>query len=125
MFGSQGGPTIEAIVTGCFDDANNNGSYDIGEDMVYDFDNEGDCEASDYTWTDGDNIPEPPTIVATDAFGNKYWTVTYTDAECTQTNSDPDQYTCTSPIIQANLINPNGAVSEEVNLTITSTCPAQ
>jgi len=126
MFGSQGGPTIEAIVTGCFDDANNNGSYDIGEDMVYDFDNEGDCEASgDYTWTDGDNIPEPPTIVSTDAFGNKYWTVTYTDAECTQTNSDPDQYTCTSPIIQANLINPNGAVSEEVNLTITSTCPAQ
>ena len=51
--------------------------------------------------------------------------VTFTNDECTLTSEDPDQYTCTSPIIQANLINPNGAVSDEVNIAITRTCSSQ
>ena len=68
-------------------------------------------------------FPEPPsTQVFTDEFGLKYWKITVSENECIQTGADPDQYTCSTPSIQANLVNPNGALSEELNITINSTC---
>ena len=53
---------------------------------------------------------------------DKYFNVTFNGAECIQTSEDPEQWTCSSPIIQANLLNPNGAISEQINITINNTC---
>ena len=116
MFGSQGGPTIIALTGTCTDE-------DTGE-LMDEYDNQVDCEAAGFRWDDIE-VAEPPTSVTTDTWGNKYWEVTFTDDECTQTGEDPDTFACTTPILQANLINPNGALSDEVTITISSTCPAQ
>ena len=44
--------------------------------------------------------------------------------ECIMTSDDGtnEQWTCSNPIIQANLLNPNGAISEQVKITINNTC---
>ena len=66
---------------------------------------------------------EPPSNeVLTDEDGNKYFRITFNHNECTLTGTNPNQYTCTSPTIFANLVNPNGAQSDEVSVTLLSTC---
>ena len=75
-----------------------------------------------FTWGQTFTAEPPSTQVLTDEFGLKYWRITFTDAECIQTSIDPDSYTCSSPSIQANLVNPNGALSEELSITLNSTC---
>ena len=127
IFGSQGGPTIEAYEYVCYwDNAPFNGQYDQGEEQ---FDEDGNpidedgCNAVPvFTWGQAFTAEPPSTQVLTDEFGLKYWRVTFTDAECIQTSIDPDSYTCSSPSIQANLVNPNGALSEELSITLNSTC---
>ena len=127
IFGSQGGPTIEAYEYVCYwDNAPFNGQYDQGEEQ---FDEDGNpidqdsCNAVPvFTWGQTFTAEPPSTQVLTDEFGLKYWRVTFTDAECIQTSIDPDSYTCSSPSIQANLVNPNGALSEELSITLNSTC---
>tara|TARA_Y100000590_G_scaffold456364_1_gene606826 strand:- start:152 stop:1471 length:1320 start_codon:yes stop_codon:yes gene_type:complete len=126
IFGSQGGPGIEAYEYVCYWDSNFNGQIDGGEEQVDENGDPLDQEACDaipaFTWGQA-FYPEPPsTQVLTDEFGLKYWQITFTDAECIQTAIDPDSYTCSSPSIQANLVNPNGALSEELNITLNSTC---
>ena len=126
LFGSQGGPTIEAYEYVCYWDINNNGEVDGGEEQTDEDGNpleQDSCDAVPvFTWGQV-FYPEPPsTQVLTDEFGLKYWRVTFSDAECIQTAIDPDAYTCSSPSIQANLVNPNGALSEELNITLNSTC---
>ena len=103
------------------------GQVDNGEEQFNDDSeplNQTECDAiSVFTWGPGPMIPEPPsTNVLTDQYGLKYWQVTFNSDECTLTAQDPDSYTCTSPTVEANLVNPNGASSEEVSITINSTC---
>ena len=126
IFGSQGAPTIEAYEYLCYWDTNGNGQYDQGEEQTDEDGNPLDEDACDLspmlTWGQA-FFPEPPsTQVFTDEFGLKYWKITFSENECIQTGADPDQYTCSTPSIQANLVNPNGALSEELNITINSTC---
>ena len=101
---------------------NGNGSYDDGTDIDLGL-NEEECgEVNNAIWGQS-FFPEPPsTTVLTDQFGLKYWRVTFSSNECVQTGANPTQYTCSTPSIQANLVNPNGALSEELNITINSTC---
>ncbi len=122
LLGTQGGPSIEAIEYLCFMDMNGNGSYDDGTDIDLEL-NEEECgEVNNAIWGQS-FFPEPPsTTVLTDQFGLKYWRITFSSNECVQTGANPTQYTCSTPSIQANLVNPNGALSEELNITINSTC---
>ena len=56
----------------------------------------------------------------------KYFNVIFTRDECTLTNDDPnnEQWECTSPTIQANLLNPNGALSNEtITIELNNTIP--
>ena len=124
--GSQGGPTVEAILNLCYWDINGNAEYDDGEEQTNEDGSlltEEQCDATPIlTWGQA-FIPEPPSdAVLTDNDGNKYWKITFNHNECTLTQADPEQYTCTSPTMFANLVNPNGAQSEEVSVTLLSTC---
>jgi len=124
--GSQGGPTVEAIQYLCYFDVNGNGEYDDGEGQVDEDDNplsQEQCDASALLdWGPAYFVEPPSDQVLTDNDGNKYWRVTFNHNECTETQADPLQYSCTSPTMYANLVNPNGATSEEVSVTILSTC---
>ena len=60
--------------------------------------------------------------IQTDADGYKFFRVTFTGDECVQTSEDPEQWSCSSPIIVANLLNANGATSEQLQITINNTC---
>ena len=62
------------------------------------------------------------TAIQTDSQGLKYFKVTFSIGECIMTASNPETWACSSPIIQANLLNPNGAQSEQINITINNTC---
>ena len=101
-------------------DTNSNGQYDDGEEQDL---TEEECDnVPTFTWGQVYSIEPPSTTILTDEFGLKYWRVTFTDNECIQTGQEPTQYTCSTPSIQANLVNPNGALSEELNITLNSTC---
>ncbi|MAV64175.1 MAG: hypothetical protein CMG00_03170 [Candidatus Marinimicrobia bacterium] len=110
--GSQGGPTIEA--GGCSDNQ-----------IV----NQAECEAEGETWGYQQWVNELPTYgqiaVQTDADGLKYFKITFTGDECVRTAVNPEQWNCTSPSIQANLLNPNGATSQQVSITINNTVTTQ
>ena len=124
--GTQGGPTIEAIQYLCYFDSNpENGEYDDGEEQTLDGVplTQEQCDVVPaFTWGPAYFIEPPSDQVLTDNDGNKYWRVTFNHNECTETQADPLQYSCTSPTMLANLVNPNGATSEEVSVTILSTC---
>ena len=125
--GSQGAPTVEAILNLCYFDINGNGEYDDGEEQ-FDTDTgepltQEQCDATTVlTWGQAFILEPPSNQVLTDEDGNKYFRITFNHNECTLTASDPEQYTCTSPTIFANLVNPNGAQSDEVSVTLLSTC---
>ena len=86
MFGSQGGPVVEAY---------------YGDELIF----------------------EPPSNqVLTDSDGYKKWRVTYNTNECVLTSVDPIQYTCSTPSIQAHLVNLNSVQSEYLDVTILNTC---
>ena len=102
-----------------------NGEYDDGEEQLVDGLplTQEQCDAVPaLTWGPAYFIEPPSDQVLTDNDGNKYWRVTFNHNECTETQADPLQYSCTSPTMYANLVNPNGATSEEVSVTILSTC---
>ena len=125
--GSQGAPTVEAILNLCYFDINGNGEYDDGEEQVDSETGEPltqeQCDATTVlTWGQAFILEPPSNQVLTDEDGNKYFRITFNHNECTLTASDPEQYTCTSPTIFANLVNPNGAQSDEVSVTLLSTC---
>lgn len=126
--GSQGGPTVEAILNVCFNDTNGNGLLDGAEQPFTNPDtgeplSQEECDfIPTLTWGQAFVLEPPSNVVLTDEEGNKYFRVTFNHNECTLTASDPEQYTCTSPTMFANLVNPNGAQSDEVSVTILSTC---
>ena len=60
--------------------------------------------------------------IQTDADGYKFFKITFTGDECVQTSEDPEQWSCSSPILVANLLNANGATSEQLQITINNTC---
>lgn len=115
IFDSQGGPTREG--GGCTVNDPETGSP---------FVNQQNCIAAGGEWGYGNWIDElseyGSTAIQTDEDGLKYFNVTFSGDECIQTSQNPEQWTCTSPIIQANLLNPNGATSEQINITIDNTC---
>ena len=127
IFDSQGGPIREG--GGCYSDLNGDGA---GEAPLDDpetglpYVSQQDCLDAGGVWGYGNWIDElgtyGATAIQTDADGLKYFNVTFSGAECIQTSEDPEQWTCSSPIIQANLLNPNGATSEQINITINNTC---
>ena len=50
--------------------------------------------------------------------------VTFDGDECILTSEEPnEQWECSSPIIQANLLNPNGATSETITIQLNNTIP--
>ena len=121
IFDSQGGPLTEG--GGCYDAG---GAPLIDPDTGVPYVNQGDCEEAGGTWGYGSWIDEMTTYggtqIQTDSQGLKYFKVTFNINECIMTASNPEQWTCSTPIIQANLLNPNGAVSEQINITINNTC---
>ena len=121
IFDTQGGPLPEG--GGCYDTA---GDPLIDPETGLPYVNQGDCEDATGVWGYGSWIDEMATYggtqIQTDSQGLKYFKVTFNIGECVQTNDNPEQWTCTSPIIQANLLNPNGAVSEQLSITINNTC---
>ena len=115
IFDSQGGPTREG--GGCTENDPETGVP---------FTTQQDCLDAGGEWGYGNWIDELAvyggTAIATDEDGLKYFNVTFTIDECIQTSDDPEQWTCSSPIIQANLLNPNGGTSEQINITLNNTC---
>ena len=115
IFDSQGGPTREG--GGCTEDDPETGLP---------FTAQQDCLDAGGEWGYGIWIDELAvyggTAIATDEDGLKYFNVTFSIDECIQTSDDPEQWTCSSPIIQSNLLNPNGATSEQINITLNNTC---
>ena len=117
--GSQGGPVREA--GGCFD---------AGGNVLLDFTTQETCLDEDETNTWGlgnwiDELTEYGAItLGTDQDGLKYFNVTFNGDECVMTSEDPnEQWECSSPIIQANLLNPNGATSETITIQLNNTIP--
>ena len=115
IFDSQGGPIREG--GGC-----NLNDPDTGLPFV----NQQNCIDAGGQWGYGNWINElntyGSTAIQTDEDGLKYFNVTFSIDECIQTSNNPEQWQCSSPIIQANLLNPNGATSEQINITLNNTC---
>ena len=115
IFDSQGGPTREG--GGCTEN-----DPETGLPYV----NQQNCLDAGGEWGYGNWIDELAiyggTAIQTDEDGLKYFNVTFSIDECIQTSQDPEQWTCSSPIIQANLLNPNGGTSEQINITLNNTC---
>lgn len=123
IFDSQGNPTREG--GGCYD-ANGNPLIDDATGLP--FINQQECLDADdgAVWGYGSWIDEIATYgnvqIQTDADGYKFFRITFTGDECVQTSNDPEQWSCSSPILVANLLNANGATSEQLQITINNTC---
>ena len=115
IFDSQGGPNREG--GGCTEN-----DPETGLPFV----NQQSCTEAGGEWGYSNWINEldtyGSTAIQTDEDGLKYFNVTFSIDECVQTSNNPEQWQCSSPIIQANLLNPNGATSEQVNVTLNNTC---
>ncbi|MAX09998.1 MAG: hypothetical protein CMG13_03935 [Candidatus Marinimicrobia bacterium] len=135
--GSQGGPIRQG--GGCATDANGDGEADldgggnitplIDPDTGLPYIGQQICEDAGGVWGLGNWIDEfdvyGATALQTDRDGLKYFSVTFNGDECILTNDDPnnEQWECTSPTIQANLLNPNGATSEAITIELNNTIP--
>ena len=117
--GSQGSPIREG-----------GGCYDAGGTDLLEFTTQATCLENDETNTWGldnwiDELAEYGAIqLGTDEDGLKYFRVTFDGDECVMTSEAPnEQWECSSPIIQANLLNPNGATSETITIQLNNTIP--
>jgi hypothetical protein len=117
IVGSQGGPIREG--GGCTEDdpdtglpyVNQQNCLDAGGDWGYGF------------WIDELDV-YGATAIQTDEDGLKYFNVTFDGDECVMTSEAPsEQWECSSPVIQANLLNPNGATSETITIQLSNTIP--
>ena len=109
VFDSQGGPLREGL--GCTDNAivNQQECVDAGEDWGTDGD----------AWID-EFAQYGDIQIQTDEEGYKYFRITFTGDDCLQTSTE--QWSCSSPVLIANLLNANGAQSEQLQITINNTC---
>ena len=122
--GSQGGPIREG--GGCYDEEGGDPLNDPDTGLPYI--GQVICEAAGGVWGYGNWIDElavyGATSIQTDADGLKYFNVTFNGDECILTSEAPnEQWECSSPIIQANLLNPNGATSETITIQLNNTIP--
>ena len=123
IFDSQGNPAREG--GGCMDEE---GNEIIDPLTALPYINQQECLGSqdDATWGYGNWIDELDTYgniqIQTDGDGYKFFRVVFTGDECVQTSEDPEQWSCSSPIVVANLLNANGAQSEQLQITINNTC---